>query len=54
MNVRINAGWDSSSTQRLVLVRQGGRWLIDDLFSDSVPTGIKATLREELAAKPGE
>ena len=27
--------------------------LIDDLFSDSVPTGIKAILREELAAKPG-
>ncbi|WP_374283518.1 DUF3828 domain-containing protein [Novosphingobium sp.] len=53
VKLRVNAGWDNWSNQRLVLVRQGGRWLIDDLFSDSVPTGIKAILREELAAKPG-
>ncbi|WP_088307554.1 DUF3828 domain-containing protein [Novosphingobium sp. B 225] len=54
VKVRVNAGWGSASLQRLILVRQGGRWLIDDLFSDSVPTGIKATLRQELKEKPGE
>ncbi len=54
VKVRVNAGWDSASLQRLILVRQGQRWLVDDLFSDSVPTGIKATLRKELQEKPGE
>ena len=52
--VRVHAGWDSSSLQRLILVRQHGRWLIDDLFSESVPTGLKAALRKELKEKPGE
>lgn len=54
VKLRVNAGWDSSSNQRLLLVRHNDRWLIDDLFSDSVPTGIKASLREELADKPGQ
>lgn len=54
VKVRVNAGWDSSSLQRLILVRQKGRWVIDDLFSQSVPTGLKAALRRELKEKPGE
>lgn len=54
VKVRVHAGWDSSSLQRLILVRQRGRWVIDDLFSESVPTGLKASLRKELKEKPGE
>jgi hypothetical protein len=53
VKVQFTAGWDDFMTQRLILVREGGRWLIDDLFSDSVPKGVKAAMREELTEVPG-
>lgn len=53
VKVRVTVGWSTSSTQRLILVPEGGRWLIDDLFSDSAPRGIKAGLHQELLEKPG-
>lgn len=51
--VQFTAGWDDFMTQRLIMVKEGGRWAIDDLFSDSVPKGVKAALREELTEVPG-
>ena len=53
VKVRVTVGWGTSSTQRLILVPEGGRWLIDDLISESAPQGIKARLRHELSEKPG-
>ncbi len=53
VTVQFTAGWDDFMTQKLVMVSEGGRWLIDDLFSDSVPKGVKAALREELTEVPG-
>lgn len=53
VEVRLSAGWDDLLTQRLIMVNEGGRWLIDDLFSDSVPGGVKAELRQELKEVPG-
>ncbi len=52
--VRLAVGWNAGSVQRLILVRQNGRWLIDDLFSESTSKGLKADLRQELKEKPGE
>lgn len=55
VKVLINAGWSDTTVQRLIMVREGSRWLIDDLFiPESVPTGIKAELQQELTEKPGE
>lgn len=53
VKVQFTAGWDDFLTQRLILVNEGGRWLIDDLFSDSAPKGVKAAMREELTEVPG-
>ena len=52
--VRVNPGWGDFVTQRLVLVREGKVWLIDDLFSKSEPKGVKAAMRRELLETPGE
>jgi len=52
--VRVNAGWGDFTQQRLIMVREGQRWLIDDLFiKESIPKGIKAEMRAELKEKPG-
>ena len=53
VTVQFSAGWDDLLTQRLVMVNEGRRWLIDDLFSDSAPKGVKAAMREELTEVPG-
>ncbi|WP_374530283.1 DUF3828 domain-containing protein [Novosphingobium sp.] len=53
VTVKVNVGWDSVVEQRLVMVREGGRWVIDDLFSDSAPQGIKAAMQQELTEVPG-
>lgn len=53
VGVRVSAGWGAPRDQRLVLVREGGRWLIEDLFSRSEPGGIRKALRRDLAEKPG-
>ena len=54
VRVRVIVVSGSSLEQRQVLVRQGSRWLIDDLFAGDIPKGIKAAMRAELAVKPGE
>ena len=53
VTVRVNPGWGDHVIQRLIMVREGGRWLIDDLFSESAPKGVKAELRQELTEVPG-
>jgi hypothetical protein len=53
VTVKVNPGWGDFVTQRLVMVLEGKRWVIDDLFSESAPKGVKAGMREELAETPG-
>jgi hypothetical protein len=53
VKVSVDPGFGDFVHQRLILVREGGRWLIDDLFSDSAPKGVKAAMREELTEVPG-
>jgi hypothetical protein len=53
VTVKVNPGWGDFVTQRLVMVLEGKRWVIDDLFSESAPKGVKAGMREELTEKPG-
>jgi len=53
VTVKVNSGWGDFVTQRLVMVLEGKRWVIDDLFSESAPKGVKAGMREELAETPG-
>lgn len=54
VQVRIGPGSDHLLDQRVIMVREGQRWLIEDLFSDSAPQGVKAAMRKELREKPGE
>lgn len=35
---------------RLIMARQGERWKVADLFSDTLPLGLAAALRAEIAA----
>jgi hypothetical protein len=53
VTVKVNPGWGDLVTQRLILVLEGKRWMIDDLFSESAPNGVKAAMRQELTEKPG-
>lgn len=52
VGVHVEAGWGSSTDQRLVLVYEGGAWKVDDLFSPSAPDGIRAGIDKELAEQP--
>jgi hypothetical protein len=52
VKVSVDPGFGEFVAQRLILVREGGRWRIDDLFSKSAPRGIKAEMRVELSEVP--
>ncbi|MFM5930049.1 MAG: DUF3828 domain-containing protein [Novosphingobium sp.] len=54
VKVRVNLGGNNRVDQRMILVLEGKRWLIDDLFSKTEPGGVKAAMRKELRGKPGE
>lgn len=49
VTARIDLGWDETRDQRFVMVKEGGAWKVDDLFSQSFPNGLKAALREAIA-----
>jgi len=53
VTVKVNAGFGDWGTQKLTMVKEGQRWVIDDLSSESAPFGVKAAMREELAETPG-
>ena len=53
MTVKVNPGFGDFLTQRLIMVREGKRWLIDDLFSESAPGGVRAAMQRELKEVPG-
>ena len=47
--VGVTAGM--KAPQRLILVRDAkGRWLVDDLFTESMPKGLRAGLTPEISA----
>ena len=52
VTVKVNAGFGDWGTQKLTMVKEGQRWVIDDLSSESAPFGVKAAMREELAETP--
>jgi hypothetical protein len=51
VRVRVSIGWDAVRNQRLVLVREDGQWMVEDLFTRSEPGGIRKSLHRELAEK---
>lgn len=53
VTVRVQPGWDATAVQRLVLVREGAGWKLDDLISESAPRGVRKALQDELAAPVG-
>jgi len=53
VTVKVNPGFGDFLTQRLIMVREGKRWLIDDLFSESAPGGVRAAMQRELKEVPG-
>lgn len=53
VTVRVTVMRGAVVKQRLIMVREGKRWVVDDLFNDSEPKGVKAALRQELRETPG-
>ncbi|HEY8603436.1 DUF3828 domain-containing protein [Tsuneonella suprasediminis] len=49
IRMRVRAGWGSSVEQRLTMVRENGRWLLDDMTTPSMPNGLRAALHETLS-----
>ena len=47
--MQVSIGEGAVKRQRLVLVREKGRWMVDDLFSSTVPKGMRVDLLRELA-----
>ena len=50
VSVRLMIGWNTRRDARFVLKREGGVWLVDDLFYEDMPGGLKRKLRETIAA----
>ena len=53
VQVKVDVGFGDFAEHRLILLREGRRWVIDDLFLPEQPDGLKAALRKELAQPPG-
>ena len=47
--VRFALGGGTTRTARLVFVREGGEWRVDDLFTPDMPRGLGLTIRETIA-----
>ena len=43
------SGADAARVARLVLKREQGKWLVDDVVGDDLPNGLKHALRETIA-----
>ncbi len=41
---------ESEREERLTLRREGEAWMIDDIFAESFPQGLRQALRETIAA----
>ncbi|OYX44673.1 MAG: hypothetical protein B7Y87_03810 [Sphingomonadales bacterium 32-64-22] len=46
VDARVNLGWEGDETaeSELYMLRENGRWTLDDIVSDSFPKGLKADL----------
>lgn len=49
VSVRFTLAADATREARLVLVREGANWRVDDLFSREMPRGFKHTIRRTIA-----
>lgn len=49
VSVRFALGGGATRTARLVFVREGGEWRVDDLFTPDMPRGLGLTIRETIA-----
>lgn len=53
VTVLVNPGGDEAIEQRLIMVDEDGRWMLDDLFSASTGEGgLRAAIEQELADGP--
>lgn len=53
VTVQVRPGAEVRNTQRLVLVREGMSWKLDDLTSQSAPQGVRKALQDEIAEPVG-
>ena len=54
VDLGIGAGPESTRTARLILKREEGAWMVDDILAVSLPNGLKEALREAIGARGGE
>jgi hypothetical protein len=53
VEARVDLGFDGEGgirTLRLIFRREGKGWMLDDMFADSFPDGLKQALRETIVA----
>jgi Protein of unknown function (DUF3828) len=48
--ITIHQGWGESSKQRLIMVKEKGRWEVDDILDIDANEGMQAALRADIAA----
>ena len=52
--VAVNLGWDTPDRHmRLVMEVENGKWLLDDLYWEDSPDGLKAQLKQAICSQPG-
>ena len=54
VSATIALGYGETRAERFLMVKEGGAWKVDDLFSGSFPKGLKAALTEEIANPQAE
>lgn len=48
VGVRVNNGFASKVDQRLTLIYENERWVVDEVFSESLPQGLQSALHNEI------
>lgn len=49
VSAKIDLGFNESRDERFLMVKEGKRWKVDDIFSESFPKGLKVALNEAIA-----
>lgn len=50
VQVSLEIGWNARRQARLVMVREGGSWKLDDMFDSYLKGGLKAQIRATIVA----
>ncbi|WEK47589.1 MAG: DUF3828 domain-containing protein [Candidatus Andeanibacterium colombiense] len=49
VTAKIELGFDETRSERFLMVKEGGAWKVDDIFSEAFPKGLRAALKAAIA-----